>query len=205
MTLASTRYSLLLWLADVADHAAWTEFLEVYEPVVYSVARRRGLQDADARDLCQEVFRAVAGAARRFDPSPEKGSFRAWLFTITRNLLSNVARREQCRVPSPGGSDFLRLIQAQAADDEHSRFVEHDYQRQLLQFAAESIQHEFVPKTWQAFWRTAIEQQPVSRVASELSLSAGAVYIARSRVLARLRSRVAEIQGEDGFAGEDCA
>lgn len=196
MTLASTRYSLLLRIADAGDHAAWSEFLAVYEPLVYSLGRRRGLQDADARDLCQEVFRSVATAARRFDPSPEKGSFRAWLFTIARNLLSNLARRERAMPRASGGSDFLRLLDAQPAADEHSQHIERDYQRRVLQFAAESIEPEFEPRSWQAFWRTAVESQLVAHVARDLAMSPGAVYIARCRVLARLKSRVAEIEGE---------
>jgi RNA polymerase sigma factor (sigma-70 family) len=199
MTLASTRYSLLLRIADTGDHAAWTEFLAVYEPLVYGLARRRGLQDADAHDLCQDVFRAIASAARRFDPSPEKGSFRAWLFTITRNLMSNLSRQQRCHPQGNGGSDFVRLLDAQpSAADEHSRLVETEYQRRLLQYAANSIQSEFQPKTWQAFLRTAVQSCSVADVACELGLSPGAIYIARSRVLARLKARVAEIEGEDG-------
>src|SRR5688572_23949914 len=196
MTLASTRYSLLLRIADPGDAAAWNEFLTVYEPLVYGLGRRRGLQDADARDLCQEVFRAIATAARRFDPSPEKGAFRAWLFTITRNLLSNLYRRERCQVSGKGGSDFLRMIEAQPAHDEHAYLVEQDYQRRLLQYAADSVQSEFEQSTWLAFWRTAVELRTIGEVAAELGLTNGAVYIARSRVLARLKARVAEIEGE---------
>jgi RNA polymerase sigma-70 factor (ECF subfamily) len=187
---------LLLRIADGGDAAAWSEFLAVYEPLVYGLGRRRGLQDADARDLCQEVFRAIATAARRFDPSPEKGSFRAWLFTITRNLLSNLCRRERSQVSGMGGSDFLRMIEAQPAHDEHAFAVEQDYQRRLLQFAADAVRIEFAPTTWQAFWRTAVELRSVGEVAAELGMTSGAVYIARSRVLARLKARVAEIEGE---------
>jgi RNA polymerase sigma factor (sigma-70 family) len=168
----------------------------VYEPLVYGLGRRRGLQDADARDLCQEVFRAIALAARRFDPSPEKGSFRAWLFTITRNLLSNLCRHERSQVSGMGGSDFLRMIEAQPAHDEHAFTVEQDYQRRLLQFAADAVRIEFAANTWQAFWRTAVELRSIGEVAAELGMTSGAVYIARSRVLARLKARVAEIEGE---------
>lgn len=73
----TTRYSLLLRIADPQNHAAWLEFVAIYEPLVYRLARRRGLQDADARDLCQEVFRAVAGAAHRWEPDPHAGRFAA--------------------------------------------------------------------------------------------------------------------------------
>lgn len=76
MDTPSTRYSLLLRIQDPQNDAAWAEFVAIYEPLVYRLARRQGLQDADADDLCQEVFRAVAGAARRWTPDPCRGSFR---------------------------------------------------------------------------------------------------------------------------------
>ena len=72
----NTRPSLLVRIRDPLDERAWSEFLEIYTPLVYQLARRKGLQDADAADLVQEVFRAVAGSIDRWDPDPKRGSFR---------------------------------------------------------------------------------------------------------------------------------
>ena len=195
----TTRYSLVLRIQDPRNQAAWAEFVAIYEPLVYRLARRKGLQDADARDLCQDVFRAVAKAARRWVPDPERGSFRGWLFRIARNLLLNFIRQERRHPRGAGDSDIARLIDVQfAAADEPSRLAEEQYRCELFQIAARAIEPEFSRSTWLAFWRTSVEAGEVATVAQELGLTPGAVYIARCRVLARLRQRVQEIEGRDG-------
>ena len=194
----TTRYSLLLRIQDPQNHAAWVEFLAIYEPLVYRLARRRGLQDADARDLCQDVFRAVAGAARRWTPDPARGSFRSWLFRIAQNQLLNALRRQRRHGRASGDSDVARLLEVQpAGGDEDAREIQAEYRRRLFQLAAESIEREFTRSTWQAFWQTAVLSREVARVAAELGISPGAVYIARSRVLARLRERVGELAPDE--------
>ena len=88
-----TRPSLLLRIRDAQDHAAWVEFVEVYAPLVHAYARTRGLQDADAADVTQDVLQAVANHAERFDYDPSRGSFRGWLFRITLNKLRDQVAR----------------------------------------------------------------------------------------------------------------
>src|SRR5438045_5366263 len=84
-----TRPSLLLRLRDARDGVAWSEFVEVYAPLVYGYARRQGLQDADAADVCQEVLGGVAGSVGRLEYDPARGAFRNWLFTVVRRKLAN--------------------------------------------------------------------------------------------------------------------
>ena len=197
MSAASTRYSLLLRIQDPHDERAWEEFVSLYEPLVYGLARRQGLQDADARDLCQDVFRAVAAAAGRFQPNPAQGSFRTWLFRIARNLMLNLLRRDRRHERGSGDSDIQRLLEAKPAPaDEQSQMLDRDYRRRLFRFAAESIRGQFAPATWEAFWLTAVENRSASDAAAHAGISIGAVYIAKSRVLAKLRARVLEIEGE---------
>jgi RNA polymerase sigma-70 factor (ECF subfamily) len=191
-----TRRSLLVRIRDPRDEPAWSEFTAIYEPLVYSLARARGLQDADARDLCQEVFRAVAGAIERWDPDPARGTFRGWLFQIARNLLINFLVQQRRHVRGSGDTDLHALLAKQPAPTgEDSALFDLEYKRRVFRWAAESVQTEFAPSTWQAFWRTAVEGAPVPQVAADLGMSAGAVYIARSRVLARLRERVEVVTG----------
>jgi RNA polymerase sigma factor (sigma-70 family) len=197
LSAASTRYSLLLRIQDPTNERAWGEFVSLYEPLIYGLARRQGLQDADARDLCQDVFRAVAKAAGSFTPNPAQGSFRTWLFRIARNLMLNLLRQQRRHPRGSGDSDIQRLLEAHTdGADEQSQMLERDYRRRLFRFAAESIRGQFAPATWEAFWLAAVENRSASDAAAQAGISVGAVYIAKSRVLARLRERVLEIEGE---------
>jgi RNA polymerase sigma factor (sigma-70 family) len=203
-----TRRSLIVKLRDPADAAAWREFVTLYEPLVHRLARRKGLQDADAQDVCQEVFRAVAAAVERWEP--DRGSFRGWLSRIARNLLINFVTRRRFQLRGSGATSVQDLLEAQpAADPNATALFEAEYRRRLLHWAAEDIRDEFTPTTWQVFWQTAINDRTPSEVARELGLSVGAVYVARSRVLARLRRRIermgdeaATILSEDDHANQ---
>jgi RNA polymerase sigma-70 factor (ECF subfamily) len=190
-----TRASLLVRIRDARDGQAWTRFVDLYAPLVYGFARRHGLQDADAADLTQEVLRAVAGAARRLEYDPQRGSFRGWLFTIVRNKLRNFLAGRKAHDQAAGGSDArVRLEEQPDRDDEHQ--WDHEYEQRLFAWAAEQVRGDFQPATWQAFWQTAVEARSPKDVARELGISVGAVYIARSRVLARLRQEIQQIQGD---------
>lgn len=192
-----TRQSLLLRLRDARDHRAWTEFLEIYEPLVYRLARRNGFQDADARELTQEVLVAVSNAIENWDPDPAKGSFRGWLFRIARNLMINFLAKQKRHPQGSGDSDFNRLLSEQPADNEQeSAYFDHEYRRQTFRWAAEQLRSEFQVNTWQAFWRTCVEGEPVKDVANELQMSPGSIYVARSRVMAKLRTKIERL-GEE--------
>ena len=193
----STRYSLLARLSGPSDERAWQEFVEIYEPLIYRLARRRGFQDADAADLCQEVFHAAAKAIERWQADDQRGPFRAWLFRVARNIMINALRYRQRHPAGTGGSDMKRLLEQQPDDDLESRELIDQCERQLFHWAADQIKAEFRDSTWQAFWRTSVDGEKPAQVARELSLSLGAVYIARSRVMARLRARIEEVRIEN--------
>jgi RNA polymerase sigma-70 factor (ECF subfamily) len=200
----TTRRSLVLRLRNLDDEAAWTEFVEVYEPLVYRLARSKGLQDSDARDLCQEVFRAVAVAIERWDPDPAKGRFRGWLFRIARNLLVKFLAGQRRHPRGSGQTSVLELLEAQPATDPQAEAeFALEFRRRAFRWAAEQVKGEFADSTWQAFWRTGVDNQPIAEVAKELGLSAGAVYVARSRVLSRLRQRVEQLTEDTGLNGEE--
>jgi RNA polymerase sigma-70 factor (ECF subfamily) len=193
-----TRPSLLVRLKDAADHEAWRQLVELYAPLVYRFVRRRGLQDADAADLTQEVLRAIAGAAGDFEYDPQRGTFRGWLFTVARNKLHTFLKRQHRRRQHTEEVSEQRLLQEPAPDDEIALW-EQEYEQRLFDWAAEQVRGYFQDSTWEAFWHTAVEGRAAKDVAERLGLSIGAVYIARSRVLARLREQVQLLEeGERG-------
>ncbi len=192
-----TRASLLARLRDPQDADAWRQFVQVYAPVVYGFARKRGLQDADAADLMQDVLRAVVMNAGRLEYDPRRGSFRAWLYTVTRNTLANFldGRRRHARGSGSTGAQE-RLEEQTAADEVASALWDREYERQLFAAAAEQVRGEFQEATWRAFWLTAVDGKSAAEAGAGLGMSPGAVYVAKSRVLARLREQVRQAQEE---------
>lgn len=192
-----TRISLILRLPRSADAVAWREFVELYEPLVLRFARRRGLQEADARDLVQRVFTSVAGAVERWQPDPSRGKFRAWLFRIARNHLINQARLRRRERPV-GGSTQVRRLQAEI--DERvmdAGDIETEYRRAVFESAAARVKRLVQPATWSAFWETMVEGRSCEEVAEELGIRVGAVYVARSRVVSRLRAVAEELEAKE--------
>jgi RNA polymerase sigma-70 factor (ECF subfamily) len=180
----TTPVSLLVRLRQPDSGAAWQRLVELYTPLLFYWARRLGLQDADAADLVQEVFAQLLGQLGSFEPRPGK-RFRGWLWTVTANKHRERARRRAARpetvsadldeTPAPGGGD--------TTDDA-------EYQRYLVDRAMQLMQAEFEPATWRACWEFVVNGRPAAAVAAELGLSANAVYLAKSRVLRRLREEL---------------
>jgi RNA polymerase sigma-70 factor (ECF subfamily) len=189
-----TRASLLVRLRDPGDQSAWTEFVDVYTPLIYAYARRQGLQDADAVDIAQEVISAVASAVGRLEYDPLRGTFRNWLFTVVQRKLSNWRRAQKNRPRASGDETTHRLLEQCPAPETRAAEWETEWERRLFHWACEQVRQEVSESTWQAFWRTAIGGQPGKQVAEELRLSVAAVYLARSRVVARLKGLIQSVQ-----------
>jgi RNA polymerase sigma-70 factor (ECF subfamily) len=177
----------LLQRVRAGDGDAWTRLAKLYGPLVYGWCRRRGLQAEDAADVAQEVFRAVAQHIDRFDG----GSFRGWLWTITRNRIFDHFRRVQRRPSVAGGSNAQEQLQQIPEALEESE-AEANAVGGLVRRALELIRPDFRETTWQAFWRVMMEDQAPADVARSLGISVNAVYIAKARVLRRLRDELGE-------------
>jgi RNA polymerase sigma-70 factor (ECF subfamily) len=185
-----TRVSLLLRLRDPRDGEAWRQFVELYAPLVYGYLRRQGLQDADAADLCQDVFAAVAGAIGRLHYDPAKGAFHNWLFTVVRNRLSNWLAAQGRRVQASGDRDSQRLLEMCPAPGGMEAEWEAEWEARLIAWASAQTRRQVSEASWQAFWLTYVEGRPVRQVAADLGLTAVAVYHARGRILARLKELI---------------
>lgn len=189
-----TRVSLLVRLRDPRDQAAWTQFVDLYLPLIYGYARKQGLQDADAADLSQDVLYAVAGAIGRLDYDPRRGTFHNWLFTVVRNKLSNWRRAQKNRPISGNDTATQQLLEQCPSVNGQETAWQAEWEDRLFAWACEQIRREVQNTTWRAFWRTAMEDQSGKQVAKELNLSVAAVYRARSRVLARLKELIQSVQ-----------
>jgi RNA polymerase sigma-70 factor (ECF subfamily) len=192
-----TRPSLLLRLRNLHDQQAWTQFVEVYAPLIYGYLRKRGLQDADAADLTQNCLRRVAARVGSLEYDPRRGSFRGWLFTIVRNQLRDFRDQPRRLLQASGDAAVQSLLDARPApeSDEEGDW-ERDHRRRLLAWAAEQVRPQVQEATWQAFQQTAVEGRPGKEVAERLGLTLAAVYLAKSRVMARLRALIRDVQEE---------
>lgn len=196
----STRSSLLRRVRDPADCPAWEDFAAVYTPLIRRYAVRKGLQAADADDLCQAVLAEVSTAIRGFRYDPGRGSFRGWLGRVTHNLLRKHWAKARRRPAAPAGLPPLEeLGQLGVAGTDPVWFEE--FSRHVLGVAQARVCGEFEASTWAAFeggW-TAGEDPPA--VARRLGLSVHAVYVAKSRVLRRLHDEVLAIADDLPHAG----
>ncbi len=186
----ATRASLILRLQDAEDVAAWDEFAAIYGPVIYRVATSRGFQAADAENVVQEVFLAVANSVAKWLERNDKGRFRPWLLRIARNEAVDMLTERATRPLGRDGSAAERIFVNLPARDELSGALDLQYERTVFRWAAEQVRESVAEHTWDAFWLTNIEGLPATEAAARLKTRPGNIYFARSRVMARIKELV---------------
>lgn len=184
-----TRHSLLFRLRDPADAEAWSEFLDIYRPMIYRLARLRGWQDADAQDVSQSVLVKIASKIESFDPAG-KAKFRTWLSRVCQNTITDEFRRRRTEIANAGNERLAGIASRQSKI--YEREFSSEQRRAVFRWAAKHVVGEFEPTTWDAFRLTAVEGKSPASVARQLGVSVGAIYTARSRVMRRLRQKVQE-------------
>lgn len=187
-----TNYSLIGRVQELGDETSWSEFLAIYQPVVWRMARKRGLQDADALDTMQQVFVSVSKAIQTWKENPDQPPFRAWLTTIARNAITKSLTRRP-RDAGTGSTAVFESLQQVPSADETADELSMEARREAFRWAADQVRNEFSPDTWQIFWQTAIVGLSVADVCQQTGRTPGAVYVARYRVLSRLKEKVNEI------------
>jgi RNA polymerase sigma-70 factor (ECF subfamily) len=177
----TTSPSLLQRLRRSDSGEAWAHFVELYTPLLFYWARQAGLQEPDAADVVQDVLMTLLERLPGFDYDPGQ-SFRNWLCTITRNKCREHHRRQRLRRGSP------LTEQADARqEDPGATLSDSDYCGYVVSRALALMRQEFQPATWQACWEHVVQGRPAQEVAAELHMSVNSVYLAKSRVLRRLR------------------
>ena len=184
--------SSLLERVKARDSAAWQRMCDLYGPQSYRWCRRAGLQQADAADITQEVFRTVAAKIADFQMG-RPGGFRAWLQMITRNKIGDYLRRWRGQAQGKGGTAAQDQLQQIAESLDSISAADTDAEDNRLPHRAMNlVRSEFAQQTWQAFWLVVVEERSPAEVAQQLSMTLAAVYMAKSRVLCRLRQELDE-------------
>lgn len=190
-----TSESLVLRVRDPEDGAAWSQFLAIYRPVVYRLARSRGFQHADADDLAQQVFESIARAVDRWEPGEDAPRFRAWLYRIARNAIVDAIRRRKPDAAA-GSTSIQAVLNATPESDEAiESALRRESRLEAFGWATREIVHEFAETTWAMFWETAVDGRSIAEVAKSHGRSRGAVYVARYRVLQRIKEKVDDASG----------
>jgi len=179
--MSQTPLSLLDKLRGRGDAAVWERFVQLYTPLLSHWVHRLGIHGPDTADAVQDVFTILIQKLPDFHYDPAL-RFRAWLWTVTRNC---VRERQRRRFPTTTGN--VEELPTPGDDDVADTVAEAEYRQYLTRRALDLMQAEFQPATWRAFWECVVNERPAAEVACELELTENAVYLAKGRVLRRLR------------------
>jgi len=181
----ATRLTLLGRLRDPADRDAWAEFVGLYGPLLFRFARRRLPQDEDAADVMQEVLGVVMTDRYR----RPKGRFQKWLVTVLLNKVRDFHAARKRRGEVTGGAAVAERLHQEPSRDEQREW-DRERERHLFQAAAERVRAHTSPLHWEAFARTALQDQAGRAVAAALGLSLTNVYAIKSRLMKEIRAEV---------------
>ena len=191
MSPLETRKSLIVRLKNEQNDSAWRDFVCTYEGFLNRLVRRQGVPERHIPDVTQQILLTIAKSVDGWSDDGNAASFRRWLTTVSRNVVVRFMSRERKQAGGVGGSDLIAVLQnIEAAPDENSI---RQYEHELIVWAAEQVRHEFLETSWRAFWLTVIDGQSVEHVAKQLGVSPGSIYMSRSRIMAKIKTRIAEV------------
>lgn len=197
-----TRATLLARLKDIDNHDSWTEFYDIYSPLIFTVAKRRGLSETEAQDAVVETIASVARHMPKFDYDPGRGSFKSWLLQMARWRIFDQFKK-RLRPPTDHATEDERLPRSHDSDldkakanDEWKRIWDEEWEKCLLAKATERVRRRMNLKQYQAYDLYVNKQWSPERVAKFLSMPVGQVYLAKHRVVETLKTEVARLQNE---------
>ena len=191
-----TRGTLLVAVQSPENREAWEQFVLAYRPVIYRMARRRGLQDADAQDVTQNILIRIAGAIGRYEQHPG-AKFRHWLRRVAKNAIFNAIAQRPKDVATGGSEAQDRLLEDAEISPQLEQEIQNEYERELFLRAAAVVRNDVHPETWQAFELTMIQGLTCEQAAESVGKSIGTVYASRSRIVKRMREQINRMEGDD--------
>lgn len=189
-----TQSLLLANIQSLENREAWAEFVQIYRPVIYRMARRRGMQDADAQDLSQDVLVRISRAIPSWEPR-EGIRFRHWLRTVASNAIVSAMTKSKPHGMVDGSVAVQILADTPELSDAVSE-LDNECLRERYLRAAAIVKVDVSPETWIAFEQTVVHARTCEEVAESLGKSLGTIYAARSRILKRLQAEVQRLQGD---------
>jgi RNA polymerase sigma-70 factor (ECF subfamily) len=192
----STQAALLAAIKTPENRQAWDEFIAIYRPAIYRMARQRGLQDADAQDVTQDILVRVTNAIGQYEQQPGT-KFRHWLRRVAKNAILT-AFTQSPKDFATGGSGGADLLARQSdSSPELEQQLETEFRRELYLRAAATVRSDVNAETWRAFELTVVEGLACEDAAAVLGKSVGMVYASRSRIVKRLREQIEQLERED--------
>ena len=194
-----TQVSLIERLKNLEDDRSWSEFFLRYEQKIRGIARSRGLAEHDAEDVAQEVFKRLTETIGNYKPGPRPGSFRSWLFKLTRWRATDQLRKRNPSTPPmqfrPHGknhdlNDRTPTIERLPAPEENEHAFEEESRRHLVNSLLKRLERSVSPKQLQIFQMLVLDEVPVTKIAKMYGMTAAAVYVAKHRTLAKLREEI---------------
>jgi len=193
-SVTSTSRSLIVRLKH-NEGDAWNRMVSLYAPLVYHWCQKLDVSPDDAQDVVQEVFKSVAQRIEDFRKDRPQDTFRGWLRVITRHKAIDHYRRSSKQATAAGGTEAQhRLAEFPAPELGDDDADDRTAQNLLFHQALRLIRENFQPQTWQAFWRVVVDDCTPAEAAAELSMTAGAVRVAKCRVLQRLREELCDLE-----------
>lgn len=189
-----TRLSLIAQLQGPRNEPAWREFVSGYEPFLQRLVARQGVPPRHVPDVTQQVLAAIVRSIDHWQDDGDPASFRRWVGRVSRNVVIKFMTRERRQATAEGGTELLEFLNQVTDSPSEEQCRRYDFE--LIQWAADQVRGEFRETSWQAFQATLIEGRDVADVARELNVSPGSIYMSRSRIMARIRAKIAEATGE---------